>query len=141
MQPVPVLQKDPGRAQSDGHVGVMPAGVHFPRRHRGEGQPRGLVHGKRVHVRPQAHSFPGKCSLDQPHHRVLAGIGGVGDAQLLQHIFQVPLRIRLLPAQFRVHVQFPPRRDDPGSNLLRPFQNILIAHIRSLRPPEVHPLP
>ena len=103
LQLLPVLLKELGGAQQHGNVGIVAAGVHFPRLAGGEGQSRLLLEGQRVRVCPQAHGLAGLAAVDGGDQAVAVDhIPDIGDAQCLQIPVDGVPGVLLLPGQLRM---------------------------------------
>ena len=112
-QLLPVLLKELGGAQQHGNVGIVAAGVHFPRLAGGEGQSRLLLEGQRVRVCPQAHGLAGLAAVNGGGQAV-AGLHlvNVGDAQCLQILLQMGAGVLLLAGELRAGVIIPAAIND-----------------------------
>ena len=98
-----MLLKELGGAQQHGNVGIVAAGVHFPRFAGGEGQSRLLLEGQRVRVCPQAHGLAWLAAVDGGNQAIaIDHIPDVGDPQRLQIPVDGVPGVLLLPGQLRM---------------------------------------
>ena len=74
--------QQPGGAQGDGQMKIMPAGVHDPVHLGAPGELDLLSDGQGVHVGPPGHRPPGAAPLEHPHHPVAGDAGGYRQAQI-----------------------------------------------------------
>jgi hypothetical protein len=100
-------------AEERGGMQVVPAGVHLARHGAGEGQPRFLLDGKRIHVRADGQDRAGTHPLDDPDNAGPADPGAVLNAEARQFGRHDASRAMLLERKFRVHVQVPADLHEP----------------------------
>ena len=120
-----------GSAQQRGCVHVVPAGVGNPFPAGSEGQAALLLHGQRVHIRPQKHGFSRTLSARQGRDAAVRQLGGFKThlPQALQHKSR---GFRQRHACFRVAVQIPAPCRKFRLQRLRPLE-VFHAAIPSFR--------
>jgi hypothetical protein len=103
------------RPEQHRRVPVMPAGMHLAGHFRGMLRPRDLVHGQRVHIRPQSDHRPRAAALDHGDDTALGPArADLLDAELFQPLHDESRRLVAVAPQLGVHVDVPP----PGLHLL-----------------------
>ena len=116
--------KNLGCSQQHGRVHVMPAGMAYARCFAGKGKSCLLLHGKRVHVRPEADGFPGLSAAQNADHGGLRRPQDFNVAERGKQIRHIIARLVFFKRQFRILMDMvPPLHGVPGGAL----------HLRLLR--------
>ena len=99
-----------GCTQQHGGMGVMTAGVHFPRALGGIGQASVLGEGQSIHISPEKDAFA-SFFADITQHAALAA-GTETDAHFLQFFLDFGSGFGQLQPQFGIFMEIPAPADD-----------------------------
>ena len=126
VEPVLHAIEHPGRAQQDGGMRVMPAGMHHALMLGAEGTAIRLLKGQRVHIGAKADGIAGQRALNQPDDP--RALGGIGNTDLIQRIHDGLLCLKFSKAPLGNPVELPAHGNDPVLFLFNQRQQFLHVH-------------